>query len=122
MSLSNIVYAAGKCTKMGEDYDYETVITETAKDHKFSADILYRMVFVLSNFNNCASGGLLRLDRKVAKSYCKIKNVNELYDVATNLNCGLMIVKGRTSSYFNGNMVLRCTIIKIRCEKYQKIF
>ena len=119
LTALNISNASAKCVKVGDDYDYETTITNIAKSHSFDPDILYRLVYSLSNFNNCANGGLLRLRANVANSYCKIKS-SELYDVNKNLNCGLKIIKGRTRLYFNGNMVYGVLSLKYGVKNTKK--
>lgn len=98
-----ITDAADWCPKFNSlDTDKKTqffvtlISTMVKRESNFKPETSYKEGFNDSKGNPVISRGLLQISKESAnqKAYdCKIQSEQELHDVATNLNCGVKIIK-----------------------------
>ncbi|MFT5294148.1 MAG: hypothetical protein ACI9YH_000154 [Colwellia sp.] len=81
-----------------EVVDLHQTIEEVAKQHNIPPEIISAIMSIESNFNPCAiskSGalGLMQLMPKTAKSLGVNVNSGEVFDIETNINAGVKLLK-----------------------------
>ncbi len=104
-----------------EIVDLHQIIEKTAKQHDIPPEIISAIMSIESNFNPCAiskSGalGLMQLMPKTAKSLGIDVNSGEVFDIRSNINAGVELLKQNLSS--ENNNLLSALVMYNAGSKY----